>query len=59
MESSTRLEHFPISFFAVVMGLAGLMIAWEKADQVLGLSLPADGGLVAVSAAVFVLLALL
>jgi tellurite resistance protein len=59
MESSTRLEHFPISFFAVVMGLAGLTIAWQKADQALGLSLHANGGLVAFTATVFVLLALL
>ncbi|MGK0674381.1 MAG: SLAC1 anion channel family protein [Halothiobacillaceae bacterium] len=27
-----RLEHFPISFFAIVMGLAGLTIAFEKAE---------------------------
>lgn len=28
-----RLEHFPISFFAIVMGLAGLTIAVEKAEH--------------------------
>ncbi len=38
-----RLEHFPISFFATVMGSAGLAIAWKKAHLVLGL--PADIGL--------------
>jgi len=31
-----RLEHFPISFFATVMGTAGLAIAWQKAAAVLG-----------------------
>jgi len=31
-----RLEHFPISFFATVMGTAGLAIAWQKAHAVLG-----------------------
>jgi tellurite resistance protein len=30
-----RLEHFPIPFFAMVMGLAGLSIAWRKAQHVL------------------------
>jgi tellurite resistance protein len=30
----SRLRHFPISFFAVVMGLAGLTIAWKRADVV-------------------------
>lgn len=31
-----RLEHFPVSFFATVMGTAGLAIAWQKAAAVLG-----------------------
>jgi hypothetical protein len=30
---STQLENFPVSFFAMVMGLAGLTIAWEKAGR--------------------------
>ena len=32
-----NLEHFPISFFATVMGTSGLAIAWKKAHHVLGL----------------------
>ncbi|MEW6164700.1 MAG: SLAC1 anion channel family protein [Pseudomonadota bacterium] len=32
-----RLEHFPVSFFATVMGSAGLALAWKKAHAVLGL----------------------
>lgn len=39
MNSSTRLEHFPISFFAMIMGLSGLTIAWEKAQHVFHLEL--------------------
>ncbi len=31
-----RLEHFPVSFFASVMGTTGLAIAWKKAHAVLG-----------------------
>jgi tellurite resistance protein len=38
-----RLEHFPVSFFAAVMGTTGLAIAWKKAHTVLGL--PAEIGL--------------
>lgn len=30
------LQHFPVSLFATVMGLAGLSIAWMKAAHVLG-----------------------
>jgi len=33
-----RLAHFPISFFAIVMGLAGLTIAVEKAQHLWGWS---------------------
>jgi tellurite resistance protein len=39
-----RLRHFPVSFFSVVMGLAGLTTALERAEQVLGL--PTGGGAV-------------
>ncbi len=30
-----RLENFPISFFAVIMGLSGFTIAWEKAAHLM------------------------
>jgi tellurite resistance protein len=32
MQGTNRLENFPISFFAAVMGLAGLTIAWGYAE---------------------------
>jgi len=38
--ADSRLFHFPISFFAVVMGLAGFSIAWSRAESILHLSLP-------------------
>jgi len=31
-----RLAHFPVTFFATVMGLAGLSLAWGRAAPVLG-----------------------
>lgn len=31
-----RLIHFPISFFAIVMGLGGLTLAWKTAGQQFG-----------------------
>lgn len=34
VERTSRLRNFPISFFAVVMALAGLTIAWRKAEVV-------------------------
>lgn len=32
-----RLQHFPITFFAVTMGLGGLTLCYQKAHEVLGL----------------------
>jgi len=37
MLSRERIQHFPITLFAVVMGLAGLAIAYEKAYHLLGM----------------------
>lgn len=31
-----RISHFPVTFFATVMGLAGLSLAWLRAAPVLG-----------------------
>lgn len=31
-----RLPHFPVTFFAVVMGLAGTSLGWTRASQILG-----------------------
>ena len=39
LERPDRLENLPISFFAMIMGLAGLTIAWEKAQVLFGLDL--------------------
>jgi tellurite resistance protein len=33
MNQTSRLSNFPISWFAIVMGLSGLMIAWEKTES--------------------------
>jgi len=35
MNHSTRLQWFPVSFFSMVMGLTGLAIAWQKAENAL------------------------
>ncbi|MBK5963257.1 C4-dicarboxylate ABC transporter [Thiocystis minor] len=54
---SSRIEHFPISFFAMVMGMAGLTIAWEKAQSVLQLDLGISPWLVGLTTTLFVVLA--
>ena len=35
-DTRPRLAHFPVTFFATVMGLAGLSLAWIRAGDVLG-----------------------
>jgi tellurite resistance protein len=36
-ENPRRMEHFPISWFALVMGLAGVAIAWSRGEVILKL----------------------
>lgn len=59
MEQQARLQHFPISWFAVVMGLAGFTIAWHRAEAILSLPVQISHYLLGISIAVFVVLALL
>ncbi len=56
MQSASRLQLFPVSFFAVVMGLAGLTIAWRKAEVVFKPPLPVSCLIEPVTVLVFVLL---
>ncbi len=59
MEQHSRLENFPISFFAMIMGLAGLTLAWEKAQSVYKVDLQINPILMAVTGSMFLLLMLL
>ena len=34
--TASKLEHFPITFFAMSMGITGLTLMWEKASTVFG-----------------------
>jgi tellurite resistance protein len=55
-QPASRLEHFPISFFAMVMGLAGLSIAWEKAQSSLHIPFQLNSALVPFAGLVFIVL---
>ncbi len=54
MGADSRLEHFPISYFAMVMGMSGLTIAWEKACNLFQLNLHPDGLLALFTLALFI-----
>lgn len=56
MNQNSRIANFPISFFATVMGLSGLTLAWEKAQHVYALVLPVSLPLITITVTVFVLL---
>ncbi|WP_417223957.1 SLAC1 anion channel family protein [Amphritea sp.] len=32
--AASKLQHFPITFFAMIMGMTGLTLVWEKASSV-------------------------
>jgi tellurite resistance protein len=54
-----RLAHFPVAFFAMIMGLGGLTIAWMRAEEILSLPVSVSPWLLALSTGLFVLLAVL
>lgn len=51
-----RLAHLPVSLFSIVMGIAGLAIAWKRAAHVLGSPDFIWQAIALLAAAVFVLL---
>lgn len=55
----SRLAFFPISFFAMVMGLSGLTIAWEKARHIFNLNPGVDLWLAGLTALVFGIFAII
>ena len=61
-EAHSRLEHFPVTFYAIVMGMAGLSLALQAFEQAAGLgvlgSVLAYGAAVAIFVVVSVFYAL-
>jgi tellurite resistance protein len=43
-EHSSRLKNFSISWFSIVMGLAGFAIAWSKTESIFSLHTPSALG---------------
>lgn len=48
-----RLAHFPVTFFATVMGMAGLTLALHAAEAALGLAVAVSAAVYAVTVALF------
>jgi tellurite resistance protein len=56
-QRSPRLKNFPISWFAMVMGMTGFTVAWSRAEHIFGLGFAPSAILLPVSAGLFALLA--
>ena len=54
--SSARLVHFPIAWFAMIMGLGGLTLAWGRAEALLALPLRISPWLLGLSTLLFFVL---
>lgn len=58
MDTPNRIKNFPVSFFAMIMGMSGLTIAWQKAAHVLDVSSNIATPLVLLTCLLFIGLAL-
>jgi tellurite resistance protein len=54
-----RLKNFPVSFFAVVMGMAGTAIAWDRAEKILGWGNDVSITLLILSGLIFLMISLI
>lgn len=52
-----RLKYLPVSFFAMIMGLSGLALAWERAEEIFGLPINLSGAVLSVAVLIFAVLA--
>lgn len=53
----SRLAFFPVSWFAMIMGLGGLTLAWHKAETLLGLDVSFSIWIAVLTSVLFVILA--
>lgn len=59
MSSESRLQHFPISFFSMILGLGGFTIALQRVETLLGWSATASSIATGGTVLLFILLAAL
>ncbi len=55
----SRLQNLPVAWFAMIMGLGGLTIAWRKAEALLALPVSISPWLMILATALFAVLAAL
>ena len=55
-DNTSRLQNFPVAWFAMIMGLGGLTLAWRQAEELMGLPVAASPWLLVLSTLLFVAL---
>ena len=58
-DTTSRLRFFPISYFAIIMGLSGFTISWEKSSAAFAIPVMIAHTLLAVTLGLFVVITLL
>jgi len=56
MATPARLQHFPVAWFAMIMGLGGLTIAWLRTEEILALSCSISPWLLGLTTGLFIVL---
>ncbi|PIV88492.1 MAG: C4-dicarboxylate ABC transporter [Hydrogenophilales bacterium CG17_big_fil_post_rev_8_21_14_2_50_63_12] len=56
MATPARLQHFPVAWFAMIMGLGGLTIAWLRTEEILALSFSISPWLLGLTTGLFIVL---
>jgi tellurite resistance protein len=59
MQFSERLQNFPISFFAIILGMSGFTLAFQRYEKILNLPFHISGYLLWVTGVLFVLVSVL
>jgi tellurite resistance protein len=57
-KNNSRLQYFPITMFAITMGLAGLTLVYEKASHILGIPYAIGEGLLYITTLIFLMICL-
>lgn len=54
-----RIKNFPISFFAIILGMSGFTLVFQKAEKILSLSVPLSNYLLVITVILFAIVFLL
>jgi tellurite resistance protein len=59
MKKECRIKHFPVSFFSMILGMAGFTIASQKAEQVLQMPIHFSWYVLMLTSAIFTIISII